>query len=52
YGALLNGKHVGALLRSIQGCSEKAFTVRELADLFGKSVSTVQHHLTKGAIDG
>lgn len=52
YGALLNGKHVGALLRSIQGGGEKAFTVRELADLFGKSVSTVQHHLTKGAIDG
>jgi SpoVK/Ycf46/Vps4 family AAA+-type ATPase len=52
YGAQLNGKHVGALLRSIQGSGEKSFTVRELAILFGKSASTIQHHLTKGISDG
>ncbi len=52
YGDLLDRKHVGALLRSIKGSGEKSFTVRELADLFGKSVSTVQHHLMKRTSDG
>jgi len=51
WGEKLDGKMIGPLLRTIQNGAQKHFTVRELADIFGKSVSTIQHHLTKEAVD-
>jgi hypothetical protein len=48
----LGPKQIGNLMRTIQSASGNAFTVRELAELFGKSVSTVQHHLTREVADG
>lgn len=46
-GEQLKGPHVGQFVRSLQSEAKGAFTVRELAELFGKSPSTIQHHLTK-----
>lgn len=46
-GKRFDGKNVGALIRAFQNNSSDGFTVRELAELFGRSVSTIQHHLTK-----
>ena len=51
-GERLNRQNIGELLRSMQTSANGAFTVRELAELFGKSASTVQHHLKKEAEDG
>jgi hypothetical protein len=51
-GDAVSGKSFGPLLRQIQGEGDRNFTVRELSDLFGKSVSTIQHHLTREAVDG
>jgi SpoVK/Ycf46/Vps4 family AAA+-type ATPase len=51
-GEEVNGKAFGSLLRQIQGNGDRHFTVRELSGLFGKSVSTIQHHLTKETVDG
>lgn len=51
-GEEVKGKSFGSVLRQIQGNGERNFTVRELSDLFGKSVSTIQHHLTREAADG
>lgn len=48
----LKSKDFGSLLRQIQGNGERNFTVRELSEIFGKSVSTIQHHLTREATDG
>lgn len=48
----LQGKTVGPLIRAIQHGSGNEFTVRELAEIFDKSVSTIQHHLKKEAVDG
>ena len=45
-------KNIGALIRSFHTGSGNAFSVRELADLFGKCPSTVQHHLKKAAANG
>lgn len=39
----------GMLMRAMQNASDSKMTVRELAKLFKKSVSTVQHHLKKEA---
>lgn len=50
YGSL-SGKRLGDVLRSIQSSKSESFTVRQLAKLFGKSVSTVQHHLGKESQD-
>lgn len=47
----LQGKSVGSLVRAVQSGSQKVFTVRELATLFDKSVSTIQHHLKKESVD-
>lgn len=48
----LLGKSVGPLVRAIQHGSGDEFTVRELAEFFDKSVSTIQHHLKKETVDG
>jgi len=45
----IDGKNVGTLIRALQRASGNAFTVRDLAAMFGKSVSTVQHHLKREA---
>lgn len=52
FGARLAGKNVGVLIRCVHTHSAGKLTVRELADLFGKSPSTVQHHLDKEPVDG
>jgi SpoVK/Ycf46/Vps4 family AAA+-type ATPase len=51
-GERLNRQKVGDLLRSMQASVNGSFTVRELAELFGKSASTIQHHLKKEAQHG
>jgi len=43
----LTGQSIGEVLRSIQANAEGLFKVRELAELFGKAPSTIQHHLKK-----
>lgn len=43
---------MGELLRSVQSHGKGTFTVRELAELFGKAPSTIQHHLKKEAQHG
>jgi SpoVK/Ycf46/Vps4 family AAA+-type ATPase len=48
----LNGKSVGTLIRGLRAGSDAGLTVRELARLFGKSVSTIQHHLKQELVDG
>jgi len=48
----LNGKSVGILIRGLRARSDSGLTVRDLAKLFGKSVSTIQHHLTQEHVDG
>jgi SpoVK/Ycf46/Vps4 family AAA+-type ATPase len=48
----LAGKSGGVLMRAISSGSEKHYTVRELASIFKKSTSTVQHHLNKERTDG
>ncbi|BBO34173.1 AAA family ATPase [Lacipirellula parvula] len=48
----LDSKSLGPLLRKIQSGDDRPFTVRELAEIFGKSPSTIQHHLGKEVIDG
>lgn len=45
-------QNIGDFLRAIQSSANGAFKVRELADLFGKSPSTIQHHLKKEALNG
>ena len=44
----LTSQNIGSFLRSIQSNAQEVFKVRELAKLFGKSTSTIQHHLKKG----
>lgn len=48
----LQGKSIGTLIRAVQGSSKGEFTVRELATLFDKSASTIQHHLKRDAAHG
>lgn len=48
----MNGKSVGTLIRGLRTGSNDGLTVRELARLFGKSVSTIQHHLKQEHVDG
>ena len=43
----LSSQNIGTFLRSIQSNAQEVFKVRELATLFGKSTSTIQHHLKK-----
>lgn len=43
----LTSQHIGEFVRSIQSKAKGTFKVRELAELFGKSPSTIQHHLNK-----
>ncbi|HEY4311872.1 MAG TPA: AAA family ATPase [Pirellulales bacterium] len=52
YDCNLDSKVVGPLVRALQNASQEQFTVRELAEVFGKSTSTIQHHLKKEAVDG
>ena len=47
----MDGGSVGVLIRAMQRASENKFKVRELADMFGKSVSTIQHHLKREVED-
>ena len=47
----IDGKNVGNLIRAVQRASGNSFTVRELAGMFSKSVSTVQHHLKREGAD-
>lgn len=46
-GKRFDGKNIGALIRGFQDGSSDSFTVRELAEIFGRSASTIQHHLSK-----
>lgn len=48
----IQGRSLGKVLRDIQASSDRSFKVRELADLFGRVPSTIQHHLKKGAKHG
>lgn len=48
----LGGKSTGALVRALRESSEGDLSVRELARLFDKSTSTIQHHLKKETADG
>jgi DNA-binding transcriptional ArsR family regulator len=50
-GDQINGGNIGSLIRAVQQASGGAFTVRQLAAMFGKSVSTVQHHLKREDAD-
>ena len=50
-GEQLDGGKVGNLIRAVQHASGNAFSVRELAAMFGKSVSTIQHHLKRENAD-
>lgn len=43
----LCSQNIGEFLRTLQSKSRGTFKVRELAELFGKSPSTIQHHLKK-----
>lgn len=43
----IEGKAMGLCVRALQNASQNQFSVRELASFFGKSVSTIQHHLKK-----
>lgn len=52
FGERLSGKYMGTLIRSVHACGRGDQTVRELADLFGKSPSTIQHHLKQETAGG
>lgn len=43
----LTGQSLGAVLRSVQANAKGLYKVRDLAELFGKAPSTIQHHLKK-----
>jgi SpoVK/Ycf46/Vps4 family AAA+-type ATPase len=43
---------IGDLIRALRSSSKKPLSVRELADIFDKSVSTIQHHLKKDCVNG
>lgn len=43
----LSGQSLGAVLRSVQANAKGLYRVRDLAELFGKAPSTIQHHLKK-----
>lgn len=43
----LSGQSLGAVLRSVQANAKGLYKVRDLAELFGKAPSTIQHHLKK-----
>lgn len=43
----ISSQNIGEFLRALQSKSRGTFKVRELAELFGKSPSTIQHHLKK-----
>jgi transposase len=44
-------KTVGPLIRAFSAC-EAGYSVRELAALFDRSASTIQHHLNKERTSG
>jgi len=46
-GERLTSKNIGEFIRRIQSKTNGVFKVRELAELLGKSPSTIQHHLNK-----
>lgn len=48
----LGGKTNGILIRAIRSTAGGDLSVREIAKLFHKSVSTVQHHLKRDGVDG
>lgn len=52
FGDCLTGKHVGVLVRCLHAEGRGKLTVRDLADLFGRSPSTIQHHLSREVADG
>lgn len=43
---------IGDLIRAFRTSSKKPLSVRELANVFDKSVSTIQHHLKKDCVNG
>lgn len=43
----LSSPSLGAVLRSVQANAKGLYKVRDLAELFGKAPSTIQHHLKK-----
>ncbi|MEP3927736.1 AAA family ATPase, partial [Rhodopirellula bahusiensis] len=43
----LSTPSLGAVLRSVQANAKGLYKVRDLAELFGKAPSTIQHHLKK-----
>ena len=47
-----SGGDLGELIRTMRGNSKDKLTVRDLSALFGRSVSTVQHHLKKEVSHG
>lgn len=45
-------KNMGRLVRALKRCSSEELTVRELAALFDRTPSTMQHHLKREDVDG
>jgi len=43
---------LGDLIRDFRSSSNNPLSVRQLANIFGKSVSTIQHHLKKDSVNG
>jgi hypothetical protein len=52
FGEQLGAKSVGPLIRAVHKGARGGLSVRELAAIFGRSASTVQHHLNRGGGDG
>jgi SpoVK/Ycf46/Vps4 family AAA+-type ATPase len=52
FGSRFTGKSVGVLVRCVHAGASGSLSVRDLAELFGKSPSTIQHHLAKESTDG
>ena len=48
----LSGKSSGALIRALRSNAKGDLSVREMAKLFDKSASTIQHHLKREPADG
>ena len=48
----MGGKTNGILIRALRSNAGDELSVREMAKLFKKSVSTIQHHLKREGVDG
>lgn len=45
---MMDSSNIGSVIRAFRSASGDTFTVRQLAGIFGKSASTIQHHISKG----